>query len=574
AGDALGAELRAVHGVAAGQLGDRPADDGAQTDEGRLVRDLLRLEDLGLERRDVLDVGRAVGAAVDPVHRAHVPAVGLVTCGGVLRERDRGVALDGDLVVVPQDDEVAQLLGAGDRAGLAAYALLEVAVGGDHVGEVVERAGARGGLGVQQAALAALRHREADRGGDALAQRAGGDLDAVGEEVLGMAGGLRPPGAQLLDVLLLEAEAAEEQLDVLGQARVAGGEHETVAAEPVLIARVVAHHVLVEQVCGGGEAHGGAGVAAAHLLDGVRGEDAGGVDRTLVEIGPALGGLEGFRHCRVIPFGGARPGGPLGSTGLAGCGPGLPRRRLERFTRRSRRAQEEGRWAVTATQGASVRNSGRNGGRAPRTAGSVLRGYVALTKPRIIELLLITTIPTMSLAAGGFPSPWLILTTMIGGYLAAGGANALNMYLDRDIDAKMKRTKNRPLVTGEISPRAGLVFGIVLSIVSTLWLGLLVNWMSAALGAGAILLYVVFYTILLKRRTSQNIVWGGVAGCMPVLIGWSAVTGTVSWTAVLLFLVIFFWTPPHYWPLAEKFSRDYADAGVPMLPVVASRGKV
>src|SRR5699024_7229511 len=147
---------------------------------------------------------------------------------------------------------------------------------------------------------------------------AGGDLDAVGEEVLGMAGGLRPPGAQLLDVLLLEAEAAEEQLDVLGQARVAGGEHETVAAEPVLIARVVAHRVLVEQVCGGGEAGGGAGLAAAHLLAGVRGEDAGAVDRALVEIGPALGGLEGFRHCRVIPFGGARPGGPLGSTGLAG----------------------------------------------------------------------------------------------------------------------------------------------------------------------------------------------------------------------------------------------------------------
>src|SRR5699024_7927731 len=129
AGDALGAELRAVHGVAAGQLGDGPADDGAQADEGRLVGDLLRLEDLGLERRDVLDVGRAVGAAVDPVHGAHVPAVGLVARGGVLGERDRGVALDGDLVVVPQDDEVAQLLGAGDRAGLAADALLEVAVG-------------------------------------------------------------------------------------------------------------------------------------------------------------------------------------------------------------------------------------------------------------------------------------------------------------------------------------------------------------------------------------------------------------------------------------------------------------
>ncbi|AXK45060.1 heme o synthase [Brachybacterium saurashtrense] len=229
---------------------------------------------------------------------------------------------------------------------------------------------------------------------------------------------------------------------------------------------------------------------------------------------------------------------------------------------------------MTATQGPTVRNSGRDGERAPRSVGAVLRGYVALTKPRIIELLLITTIPTMFLAAGGFPSPWLILTTMIGGYLAAGGANALNMYLDRDIDAKMKRTRNRPLVTGEISPRAGLVFGIALSLVSAVWLGLLVNWMSAALAVGAILLYVVFYTMILKRRTSQNIVWGGVAGCMPVLIGWSSVTGTVSWTAVLLFAVIFFWTPPHYWPLAEKFSRDYAEAGVPMLPVVASRRSV
>nr|WP_304502113.1 heme o synthase [Brachybacterium sp. FME24] len=216
----------------------------------------------------------------------------------------------------------------------------------------------------------------------------------------------------------------------------------------------------------------------------------------------------------------------------------------------------------------------RNPRRAERTAGSVIRAYVALTKPRIIELLLITTIPTMFLAAGGFPSWWLIVATMIGGYLAAGGANTLNMYLDRDIDAKMKRTKNRPLVTGEISARAALIFGIALSIISSLWLGLLVNWVSAALALGAILLYVVFYTMILKRRTSQNIVWGGIAGCMPVLIGWSAVTGTVSWTAVLLFLVIFFWTPPHYWPLAEKFSQDYADAGVPMLPVVATRMSV
>ncbi|WP_347271984.1 heme o synthase [Brachybacterium equifaecis] len=232
---------------------------------------------------------------------------------------------------------------------------------------------------------------------------------------------------------------------------------------------------------------------------------------------------------------------------------------------------------MTATQGASAVGSSRRTPSQPEQSGGfgrTLRAYVALTKPRIIELLLITTIPTMFLAEGGFPSPWLILATIIGGYLAAGGANALNMYLDRDIDAKMRRTRNRPIITGEVSPRAAVVFGIALSIVSVAWLGLLVNWASAALALGAILLYVVFYTMILKRRTSQNIVWGGVAGCMPVLIGWSAVTGTVSWTAFLLFLVIFFWTPPHYWPLAEKFTKDYETAGVPMLPVVSSRTNV
>ncbi|MFC5328588.1 heme o synthase [Brachybacterium fresconis] len=233
---------------------------------------------------------------------------------------------------------------------------------------------------------------------------------------------------------------------------------------------------------------------------------------------------------------------------------------------------------MSATQGASVRDSGQGGDRPPRphdrTARSVLRAYVALTKPRIIELLLITTIPTMFLAAGGFPSLWLIIATVVGGYLAAGGANTLNMYLERDIDAMMKRTRHRPIPSGAVSPRAALVFGLSLSVISTVWLGVLVNWASAAFAVGAILLYVVFYTMILKRRTSQNIVWGGVAGCMPVLIGWSAVTGTISWTAVLLFLVIFFWTPPHYWPLAEKFNRDYAAAGVPMLPVVASRSTV
>lgn len=195
--------------------------------------------------------------------------------------------------------------------------------------------------------------------------------------------------------------------------------------------------------------------------------------------------------------------------------------------------------------------------------------FVALTKPRIIELLLITTVPVMFLAEQGVPSLWLVLATCLGGYLSAGGANALNMYIDRDIDALMDRTSQRPLVTGMVSPREALVFGITLGVVSTLWFGLLVNWLSAALALGALLFYVVVYTMLLKRRTAQNIVWGGIAGCLPVLIGWSAVKNEVSWAAVILFLVIFFWTPPHYWPLSMKVKEDYARVGVPMLPVVA-----
>ncbi|KOU44100.1 protoheme IX farnesyltransferase [Streptomyces sp. WM4235] len=195
--------------------------------------------------------------------------------------------------------------------------------------------------------------------------------------------------------------------------------------------------------------------------------------------------------------------------------------------------------------------------------------FVALTKPRIIELLLITTVPVMFLAEGSVPSLWLVLATCFGGYLSAGGANALNMYIDRDIDALMDRTAQRPLVTGMVSPRECLAFGLGLAVVSTLFLGLLVNWLSAALSLGALLFYVVVYTMLLKRRTSQNIVWGGIAGCMPVLIGWSAVKNEVSWAAIILFLVIFFWTPPHYWPLSMKVKDDYARAGVPMLPVVA-----
>ncbi|MEU3597977.1 heme o synthase [Streptomyces sp. NPDC006798] len=208
--------------------------------------------------------------------------------------------------------------------------------------------------------------------------------------------------------------------------------------------------------------------------------------------------------------------------------------------------------------------------RGDRTFGARVMGFVALTKPRIIELLLITTVPVMFLAAQGVPDLWLVLATCTGGYLSAGGANALNMYIDRDIDALMTRTAHRPLVTGLVSPREGLVFGLALAVVSTLWFGLLVNWLSAWLSLSALLFYVVVYTMLLKRRTTQNIVWGGIAGCLPVLIGWSAVTNSMSWAAVVLFLVIFFWTPPHYWPLSMKVREDYARVGVPMLPVVAS----
>ncbi|WP_268978417.1 heme o synthase [Streptomyces mesophilus] len=196
--------------------------------------------------------------------------------------------------------------------------------------------------------------------------------------------------------------------------------------------------------------------------------------------------------------------------------------------------------------------------------------FVALTKPRIIELLLITTVPVMFLAEQGVPDLWLVLVTCLGGYLSAGGANALNMWYDRDIDALMERTSQRPLVTGMVSPRECLAFGIVLAIGSTLLFGFAVNWLSAWLALGALLFYSVVYTMILKRRTSQNIVWGGIAGCMPVLIGWSSVTNSMSYAPVILFLVMFFWTPPHYWPLSMKVKDDYARAGVPMLPVVAS----
>ncbi|WP_425841846.1 heme o synthase [Streptomyces fractus] len=208
--------------------------------------------------------------------------------------------------------------------------------------------------------------------------------------------------------------------------------------------------------------------------------------------------------------------------------------------------------------------------RGPRPFGARVKAFVALTKPRIIELLLITTVPVMFLAEQGVPDLWLVLITCVGGYLSAGGANALNMWYDRDIDALMERTSQRPLVTGMVSPNECLAFGIALAVISTLLFGFAVNWLSAWLSLGALLFYVVVYTMILKRRTAQNIVWGGIAGCLPVLIGWSSVTNSMSWAPIILFGVMFFWTPPHYWPLSMKVKDDYARAGVPMLPVLAS----
>ena len=212
-------------------------------------------------------------------------------------------------------------------------------------------------------------------------------------------------------------------------------------------------------------------------------------------------------------------------------------------------------------------------GRTRRPARLVARSLFALTKPRIIELLLVTTLPTMMLAQRGLPPVWLMVATLAGGALAAGSANTLNCFIDRDIDALMRRTSRRPLAaTGAkavIRPAEALVSGIVLGAAATLLLGLTVNWLAAALADGAILFYVFVYTLGLKRRTASNIVIGGAAGCFPVLVGWAAVTGRVGLAPVVLFAVIFFWTPPHFWALAMKFRDDYAAAGVPMLPVVA-----
>jgi protoheme IX farnesyltransferase len=199
------------------------------------------------------------------------------------------------------------------------------------------------------------------------------------------------------------------------------------------------------------------------------------------------------------------------------------------------------------------------------------KAYLALTKPRVIELLLVTTVPVMILAHQGIPNLLLVLFTLVGGALSAGSAGAFNCYIDRDIDRVMKRTSTRPLVTGELSDREALVFAYILGVGSILWLGFLVNWLSAALSLAAILIYVILYTMVLKRRTPQNIVWGGIAGCIPVLIGWAAVTNSLSWAPLILFGVVFLWTPPHYWPLSMRYRDDYSQASVPMLAVVRGR---
>jgi len=197
-------------------------------------------------------------------------------------------------------------------------------------------------------------------------------------------------------------------------------------------------------------------------------------------------------------------------------------------------------------------------------------GYVALTKPRIIELLLVTTVPTMFVAERSVPSVWLMVATVVGGTLAAGGANAMNMVIDRDIDGLMERTMHRPLVQGVMSPQAALTFAVGIEVVAFVWLFTTVNLLSALLAVSATFFYVFVYTLWLKRTTTQNIVIGGAAGAVPVLVGWSAVTNSLGWAPVVLFLVIFFWTPPHFWALAIRYRDDYAAASVPMLPAVAT----
>jgi protoheme IX farnesyltransferase len=202
------------------------------------------------------------------------------------------------------------------------------------------------------------------------------------------------------------------------------------------------------------------------------------------------------------------------------------------------------------------------------------RAYVALMKLRVVELLLISTIPAMILAEEGIPDAWLVLATLVGGTLAAGSANAFNMVLESDLDQLMKRTSKRPLVTGALSKTHAAIFASTIGLLSLIIFWLFTTPLATLFTAIAIGFYVLVYTMALKRHTSQNIVWGGAAGCMPVLIGWAAVTNSISWTAVAFFLIIFFWTPPHFWALAIKYKDDYEAASIPMLPVIAARNVV
>jgi protoheme IX farnesyltransferase len=220
---------------------------------------------------------------------------------------------------------------------------------------------------------------------------------------------------------------------------------------------------------------------------------------------------------------------------------------------------------------ATLRASARRG---TRDIGAVVRAYVSLTKPRIVELLLVTTIPAMMLAAGGWPSLATVLVVLVGGALAAGAASALNCYIDRDIDQLMRRTKRRPLPAHSVTPRSALIFGLTLAVVSLVLMAAFTNWLATALTAGAIAYYDIVYTLWLKRRTPQNTFWGGVCGAAPVLIGWAAVTGSVSLGGWALFAVVFFWQMPHFYALAIKYKDDYARAGIPMLPVVRSAARV
>ena len=231
--------------------------------------------------------------------------------------------------------------------------------------------------------------------------------------------------------------------------------------------------------------------------------------------------------------------------------------------------------AADPEEAAALAGAGRVPRRGARSSAAArLRAYVALTKPRIVELLLVTTVPTMALAAGSWPGTWLVVATLVGGSLGAGAANALNCWWDRDIDVLMARTARRPLVTAAVPARHALVEGLLLAGAAAVWLTLLVNALAALVVVAAIAHYVLVYTVWLKRRTAANVFWGGLAGAAPVLTGWAAVTGTLELPAWLLFAVVFLWQPPHTWALASKFADDYARAGVPMLPVVAPASTV